>query len=167
AARVLRSRGVVVAEPASGRLTGKDTGKGRLPEPAEIVELARLLLARPDALPRDLEGLHVAVSAGGTREALDPVRYLGNRSSGRQGWALARVAAQRGARVTLVPAHTAHLVTPAGVDLVRVGSAAELRDAMHAVAGTADVLVMAAAVADFRPAALAEHKIKKSDRDPD
>ncbi|MDU0288042.1 bifunctional phosphopantothenoylcysteine decarboxylase/phosphopantothenate--cysteine ligase CoaBC [Saccharothrix longispora] len=164
---LLRSRGVVVAEPASGRLTGKDTGKGRLPEPAEIVELARLLLARPDALPRDLEGLHVAVSAGGTREALDPVRYLGNRSSGRQGWALARVAAQRGARVTLVAAHTADLVTPAGVDLVRVGSAAELRDAMHAVAGTADVLVMAAAVADFRPAALAEHKIKKSDRDPD
>ncbi|GAA3462478.1 bifunctional phosphopantothenoylcysteine decarboxylase/phosphopantothenate--cysteine ligase CoaBC [Saccharothrix longispora] len=164
---LLRSRGVVVAEPASGRLTGEDTGKGRLPEPAEIVELARLLLARPDALPRDLEGLHVAVSAGGTREALDPVRYLGNRSSGRQGWALARVAAQRGARVTLVAAHTADLVTPAGVDLVRVGSAAELRDAMHAVAGTADVLVMAAAVADFRPAALVEHKIKKTDRDPD
>ncbi|MDQ2587600.1 bifunctional phosphopantothenoylcysteine decarboxylase/phosphopantothenate--cysteine ligase CoaBC [Saccharothrix yanglingensis] len=164
---LLRSRGVVVAEPASGRLTGEDTGKGRLPEPAEIVELARLLLARPDALPRDLEGLHVAVSAGGTREALDPVRYLGNRSSGRQGWALARVAAQRGARVTLVAAHTADLVTPAGVDLVRVGSAAGLRDAMHAVAGTADVLVMAAAVADFRPAALVEHKIKKTDRDPD
>ncbi|MGM1060019.1 bifunctional phosphopantothenoylcysteine decarboxylase/phosphopantothenate--cysteine ligase CoaBC [Saccharothrix sp. Mg75] len=164
---LLRSRGVVVAEPASGRLTGKDTGKGRLPEPAEIVDLARLLLARPDALPRDLEGLHVAVSAGGTREALDPVRYLGNRSSGRQGWALARVAAQRGARVTLVAAHTADLVTPAGVDLVRVGSAAELRSAMHTAAETADVLVMAAAVADFRPVALAEHKIKKSDRDPD
>ncbi|MFD1150601.1 bifunctional phosphopantothenoylcysteine decarboxylase/phosphopantothenate--cysteine ligase CoaBC, partial [Saccharothrix hoggarensis] len=102
---LLRSRGVVVAEPASGRLTGKDTGKGRLPDPAEIVDLARLLLTRPDALPRDLEGLHVAVSAGGTREALDPVRFLGNRSSGRQGYALARVAAQRGARVTLVAAH--------------------------------------------------------------
>ncbi|MFD0207452.1 MULTISPECIES: bifunctional phosphopantothenoylcysteine decarboxylase/phosphopantothenate--cysteine ligase CoaBC [Saccharothrix] len=164
---LLRSRGVVVAEPASGRLTGKDTGKGRLPEPAEIVDLARLLLARPDALPRDLEGVHVAVSAGGTREALDPVRFLGNRSSGRQGYALARVAAQRGARVTLVAAHTADLVAPAGVDVVRVGSALELRDAMHAVAATADVVVMAAAVADFRPVDQVEHKIKKTERDPE
>ncbi|MEV8442979.1 bifunctional phosphopantothenoylcysteine decarboxylase/phosphopantothenate--cysteine ligase CoaBC [Actinosynnema sp. NPDC051121] len=164
---LLRSRGVIVAEPASGRLTGKDTGKGRLPEPAEIVDLARLLLARPDALPRDLEGVHVAVSAGGTREPLDPVRFLGNRSSGRQGYALARVAAQRGARVTLVAAHTADLVAPAGVDVVRVGSALELRDAMHTVAATADVVVMAAAVADFRPVDLVEHKIKKTDRDPD
>ncbi|WP_033440725.1 bifunctional phosphopantothenoylcysteine decarboxylase/phosphopantothenate--cysteine ligase CoaBC [Saccharothrix sp. NRRL B-16314] len=164
---LLRSRGVVVAEPASGRLTGKDTGKGRLPEPAEIVDLARLLLARPDALPRDLEGVHVAVSAGGTREPLDPVRFLGNRSSGRQGYALARVAAQRGARVTLVAAHTADLVAPAGVDVVRVGSALELRAAMHEVAARADVIVMAAAVADFRPAALVEHKIKKTERDPE
>ncbi|MCC8247281.1 bifunctional phosphopantothenoylcysteine decarboxylase/phosphopantothenate--cysteine ligase CoaBC [Saccharothrix luteola] len=164
---LLRSRGVVVAEPASGRLTGKDTGKGRLPEPAEIVDLARLLLARPDALPRDLEGVHVAVSAGGTREPLDPVRFLGNRSSGRQGFALARVAAQRGARVTLVAAHTADLVAPAGVDVVRVGSALELRDAMHTVAATADVVVMAAAVADFRPVDLVQHKIKKTERDPD
>ncbi|MEJ2854483.1 MULTISPECIES: bifunctional phosphopantothenoylcysteine decarboxylase/phosphopantothenate--cysteine ligase CoaBC [unclassified Saccharothrix] len=164
---LLRSRGVIVAEPASGRLTGKDTGKGRLPEPSEIVELARLLLERPDALPRDLEGVHVAISAGGTREPLDPVRFLGNRSSGRQGYALARVAAQRGARVTLVAAHTADLATPAGVELERVGTAAELRDAMHFVAKDADVVVMAAAVADFRPVASAEHKIKKTDRDPD
>ncbi|GAA3875078.1 bifunctional phosphopantothenoylcysteine decarboxylase/phosphopantothenate--cysteine ligase CoaBC [Saccharothrix violaceirubra] len=164
---LLRSRGVVVAEPASGRLTGKDTGKGRLPDPAEIVELARLLLARSDALPRDLEGRHVAISAGGTREALDPVRYLGNRSSGRQGYALARVAAQRGARVTLVAAHTADLAPPAGVDLVRVGDARELREAMQVAAETADVVVMAAAVADFRPVARNEHKIKKTDRDPD
>lgn len=164
---LLRSRGVIVAEPASGRLTGKDTGKGRLPEPSEIVELARLLLERPDALPRDLEGVHVAISAGGTREPLDPVRFLGNRSSGRQGYALARVAAQRGARVTLVAAHTADLATPAGVELERVGTAAELRDAMHRVALDADVVVMAAAVADFRPVANAEHKIKKTDRDPD
>jgi phosphopantothenoylcysteine decarboxylase/phosphopantothenate--cysteine ligase len=164
---LLRSRGVIVAEPASGRLTGKDTGKGRLPEPAEIVDLARLLLARPDALPRDLEGVHVAVSAGGTREPLDPVRFLGNRSSGRQGFALARVAAQRGARVTLVAAHTADLVAPAGVDVVRVGSALELRDAMHTVAAAADVVVMAAAVADFRPVDLVQHKIKKTERDPD
>ncbi|MFD5831734.1 bifunctional phosphopantothenoylcysteine decarboxylase/phosphopantothenate--cysteine ligase CoaBC [Lentzea sp. NPDC060358] len=164
---LLRSRGVVVAEPASGRLTGKDTGKGRLPDPAEIVELARLLLVRPGALPRTLEGVHVAISAGGTREPLDPVRFLGNRSSGKQGFALARVAAHRGARVTLVAGNTADLGTPPGVELVRVGSALELRDAMHAVAADADVVVMAAAVADFRPVSLTGHKIKKTDADPD
>ncbi|WP_440901733.1 bifunctional phosphopantothenoylcysteine decarboxylase/phosphopantothenate--cysteine ligase CoaBC [Actinosynnema sp.] len=164
---LLRSRGVIVAEPASGRLTGKDTGKGRLPEAVEIVELARLLLARGDALPRDLEGLRVVVSAGGTREPLDPVRFLGNRSSGRQGYAIARVAAQRGAEVVLVAAHTADLVQPAGVELVRVGTALQLRDAMHACAERADVLVMSAAVADFRPVDLVEHKIKKGDLDPD
>ena len=98
---------------------------------------------------------------------LDPVRFLGNRSSGQQGYALARVAAQRGARVTLVAGNTADLVTPAGVDLVRVGSAVELREAMHKVAADADVVVMAAAVADFRPVSLTEHKIKKTDGDPD
>jgi phosphopantothenoylcysteine decarboxylase/phosphopantothenate--cysteine ligase len=163
----LRSRGVVVAEPASGRLTGKDTGKGRLPEPAEIVELARLLLAAPSALPRDLAGRRVVISAGGTREALDPVRYLGNRSSGKQGYALARVAAQRGADVTLVAGHTADLADPAGARVVRVGSALELRDAMHTESRDADVVVMAAAVADFRPVALAASKIKKGDRDPE
>jgi phosphopantothenoylcysteine decarboxylase/phosphopantothenate--cysteine ligase len=164
---LLRSRGVVVAEPASGRLTGKDTGKGRLPEPVEIVDLARLLLARPDALPRDLEGVHVAISAGGTREPLDPVRFLGNRSSGRQGYALARVAAQRGAKVTLIAAHTADVPAPAGVEVVRVGTAEELREAVHAVAEHAKVVVMAAAVADFRPVHRAHHKIKKTDRDPE
>ncbi|OLR91687.1 bifunctional phosphopantothenoylcysteine decarboxylase/phosphopantothenate--cysteine ligase CoaBC [Actinokineospora bangkokensis] len=163
----LRGRGVVVAEPASGRLTGKDTGKGRLPDPSEIVDLARLLLDRPQALPRDLEGLHVVVSAGGTREPLDPVRWLGNRSSGKQGFALARTAAQRGARVTLVAAHTAGLSRPAGVDVVQVGTTEQLRDAVHLAAADADVVVMAAAVADFRPALRAEYKIKKSDRDPD
>ncbi|WP_253772828.1 bifunctional phosphopantothenoylcysteine decarboxylase/phosphopantothenate--cysteine ligase CoaBC [Goodfellowiella coeruleoviolacea] len=164
---LLRSRGVVVAEPASGRLTGVDTGKGRMPEAVEIAELARLLLARPDALPRDLTGTRVVVSAGGTREPLDPVRYLGNRSSGRQGFALARVAAQRGAEVTLVAAHTADLVHPAGVTVRRVGTAEELRQAVHEEAATADVVVMAAAVADFRPVDTAAHKIKKTDRDPD
>jgi phosphopantothenoylcysteine decarboxylase / phosphopantothenate---cysteine ligase len=163
---LLRSRGVVVMEPASGRLTGADTGPGRLPDPAEIAELARLLLERGDALPRDLAGRRVVVSAGGTREALDPVRYLGNRSSGRQGYALARVAAQRGAHVTLVAAHTADLGDPAAVEMVRVGSALELRDAMHAAAKGADAVVMAAAVADFRPQALAEHKIKKDGSEP-
>jgi phosphopantothenoylcysteine decarboxylase/phosphopantothenate--cysteine ligase len=164
---LLRSRGVVVAEPASGRLTGRDTGKGRLSDPAEIVDLARLLLARPHALPRDLVGRRVVVSAGGTREPLDPVRFLGNRSSGKQGYALARVAAQRGAQVTLVSAHTVALAEPAGVDVVHVGTALELRDAVHKAAAAADIVVMAAAVADFRPVDRADHKIKKSDRDPD
>jgi len=163
---LLRSRGVVVAEPASGRLTGADTGKGRLPEPAEIVDLAMLLLADAGALPRDLVGRRVVVSAGGTREPLDPVRFLGNRSSGRQGYALARVAAQRGAAVTLVGANTQALDPPAGVDLVEVRTAAQLRDAVVAAAKDADVVVMAAAVADFRPAVQAEHKIKKGDAGP-
>ncbi len=164
---VLRSRGVVVMEPASGRLTGRDTGPGRLPEPAEIADLARLLLERPDALPRDLAGRRVVVSAGGTREALDPVRFLGNRSSGRQGYALARVAAQRGAAVTLVSAHTAELAAPAALDVVHAGSARDLREAMLAAVKGADAVVMAAAVADFRPAARAEHKIKKDGSEPE
>ncbi|TWP50823.1 bifunctional phosphopantothenoylcysteine decarboxylase/phosphopantothenate--cysteine ligase CoaBC [Lentzea tibetensis] len=164
---LLRSRGVIVMEPASGRLTGKDTGKGRLPEPAEIFDVAKLLLARPDALPRSMEGVRVVISAGGTREPLDPVRFIGNRSSGKQGYALARVAAQRGATVTLVAAHVADLANPAGVNVQRVGSALELRDAMHAAAAEADVIVMAAAVADFRPVSLVTHKIKKSDADPE
>ena len=163
----LRERGVVVPEPAAGRLTGADTGKGRLADPAEITDLARLLLSRPDALPRDLVGLKVVVSAGGTREPLDPVRYLGNRSSGKQGFALARTASARGAEVTLVSAHTLPLPEPAGVALVRVDTAEQLRDAVHAAADGADIVVMAAAVADFRPAERAEYKIKKTGRDPD
>ncbi|HEY1573979.1 MAG TPA: bifunctional phosphopantothenoylcysteine decarboxylase/phosphopantothenate--cysteine ligase CoaBC [Pseudonocardiaceae bacterium] len=164
---LLRSRGAVVTDPASGRLTGVDTGKGRLADPAEIVDLARLLLAAPDALPRDLEGVRVAVSAGGTREPLDPVRYLGNRSSGKQGYALARIAAARGADVTLVAAHTVDLPDPAGVTVRHVSTATELRDAMHKAAAGADVVVMAAAVADFRPTSRADYKIKKTDHDPD
>jgi phosphopantothenoylcysteine decarboxylase/phosphopantothenate--cysteine ligase len=164
---LLRARGSVVTEPAAGRLTGKDTGKGRLAHPDEIVDLARLLLARPDALPRDLVGKRVVISAGGTREPLDPVRFLGNRSSGKQGYALARVAAQRGAEVTLIAAHTVAMPDPAGVTVERVSTAEQLRQAVHAAAKPADVVVMAAAVADFRPANLATHKIKKSDDRPD
>jgi phosphopantothenoylcysteine decarboxylase/phosphopantothenate--cysteine ligase len=163
----LRARGVIVTEPASGRLTGVDTGKGRLADPAEILDLARLLLARPTALPRDLEGRRVVVSAGGTREPLDPVRFLGNRSSGKQGYALARTAVQRGASVTLVSAHTLALPEPAGASLVRVSTAEELGEAVHKSATDADVIVMAAAVADFRPTERAEYKIKKTGRDPD
>jgi phosphopantothenoylcysteine decarboxylase/phosphopantothenate--cysteine ligase len=158
---LLRSRGVVVAEPASGRLTGADTGPGRLPEPVEIIELARLLLARPDALPHDLAGRRIVVSAGGTREPLDPVRFLSNRSSGRQGYALATVAAQRGAAVTLVAGATADLPAPAGVELVRVETAEQLREAVLDAVADVDAVVMAAAVADFRPSRQQPHKIKK------
>ncbi len=161
----LRSRGAIVLEPAYGRLTGADTGPGRLPEPAEIARLAELLLSRPDALPPDLTGRRVLITAGGTREPLDPVRFLGNRSSGRQGFDLATVAAARGAQVTLVAANV-DLPSPAGSELIRVGSAEELRAATHAAAKDADVVVMAAAVADFRPAAPAETKIKKTDAAP-
>lgn len=161
----LRGRGSVVVDPASGRLTGTDTGKGRLPEPAEIAQFAELLLRRPSALEFDLAGRHVVVSAGGTREALDPVRFLGNSSSGKQGFALAAVAAARGARVTLVAAN-AELPEPANTDVVRVVSALELREAVHTAAQDADAVVMAAAVADFRPIGAAGHKIKKSDATP-
>jgi phosphopantothenoylcysteine decarboxylase/phosphopantothenate--cysteine ligase len=162
----LRERGAVVLEPATGRLTGTDTGKGRMPEPAEIARVAELLLLRPDALPADLTGRHVVVSAGGTREPLDPVRFLGNHSSGKQGYALAEVAVARGARVTVVAANV-ELPDPAGTDVVRVTTAAELRDAVGKAAEVADVVVMAAAVADFRPSAPAEHKIKKTSTDPE
>ncbi|MFD9268399.1 bifunctional phosphopantothenoylcysteine decarboxylase/phosphopantothenate--cysteine ligase CoaBC [Streptomyces goshikiensis] len=157
----LRRRGAIVIEPAVGRLTGKDTGKGRLPDPEEIYEVCRRVLARGAAEP-DLAGRHVVISAGGTREPLDPVRFLGNRSSGKQGYALARTAAARGARVTLVAANTA-LADPAGVDVVRVGTALQLREAVLKAAADADAVVMAAAVADFRPAVYADGKIKKKD----
>ncbi|MFD4504680.1 bifunctional phosphopantothenoylcysteine decarboxylase/phosphopantothenate--cysteine ligase CoaBC [Streptomyces sp. NPDC058457] len=163
----LRRRGAVVIEPAVGRLTGVDTGKGRLPDPAEIFEVCRRVLARGVQEP-DLAGRHVVVSAGGTREPLDPVRFLGNRSSGKQGYALARTAAARGARVTLVAANTAGLPDPAGVDVVPVGTAVQLREAVLKAAADADAVVMAAAVADFRPAVYAAGKIKKKDgQDPE
>ncbi|MFD4869774.1 bifunctional phosphopantothenoylcysteine decarboxylase/phosphopantothenate--cysteine ligase CoaBC [Streptomyces sp. NPDC058412] len=157
----LRRRGALVIEPAVGRLTGKDTGKGRLPDPAEIYEVCRRVLARGVGEP-DLAGRHVVISAGGTREPLDPVRFLGNRSSGKQGYALARTAVARGARVTLVAANTA-LADPAGADVVRVGTAVQLREAVLKAAADADAVVMAAAVADFRPAEYAGGKIKKKD----
>ena len=157
----LRRRGAIVLEPASGRLTGADTGAGRLPEAEEITTLAQLLLARGDALPYDLAGVKVLVTAGGTREPIDPVRFIGNRSSGKQGYAMARVMAQRGADVTLIAGNTAGLIDPAGVDVVHIGSAAQLRDAVSKHAPDVHVLVMAAAVADFRPSRPASSKIKK------
>ncbi|MHA7663880.1 bifunctional phosphopantothenoylcysteine decarboxylase/phosphopantothenate--cysteine ligase CoaBC [Mycolicibacterium sp. HS_4_1] len=158
----LRRRGVVVLEPASGRLTGADSGAGRLPEAEEITTFAQLLLERGDALPRDLAGVKVVVTAGGTREAIDPVRFIGNRSSGKQGYAVARVMVQRGAEVTLIAGNTAGLADPAGVDVVHISSAAQLRDAVFKYAPDAHVLVMAAAVADFRPTEVATTKIKKT-----
>ena len=159
----LRRRGVLVVEPAEGRLTGADTGKGRLPDPVEIFEVAREVLARAgSAQPLDLAGRHVLVSAGGTREYLDPVRFLGNRSSGRQGYALARAAVARGAEVTLVAANVS-LPDPAGVKVVTVETTAQLRDAVLAAAPTADAVVMAAAPADYRPATVSDTKMKKAD----
>jgi phosphopantothenoylcysteine decarboxylase / phosphopantothenate---cysteine ligase len=157
----LRRRGALVLPPAVGRLTGPDSGPGRLPEPADVAALAEVVLAGGSAaLAPDLAGRRVVISAGGTREPLDPVRFLGNRSSGRQGWALARVAAARGAEVVLVAANV-ELPAPFGVRVVPVGTAEELRAAMLAEAAGADVVVMAAAVADFRPASVAVTKLKK------
>jgi phosphopantothenoylcysteine decarboxylase/phosphopantothenate--cysteine ligase len=161
----LRERGALVIEPAEGRLTGADTGKGRLPEPTEIFAVATDVLARagtgePNLL--DLAGRRVVVSAGGTREYLDPVRFLGNRSSGRQGYALARTAAARGAEVTLVAANVV-LPDPAGVKVVPVETTEQMQVEVVAACRTADAVVMAAAPADFRPEAYAESKIKKTD----
>jgi phosphopantothenoylcysteine decarboxylase / phosphopantothenate---cysteine ligase len=163
---LLRKRGALVLDPARGRLTGADSGAGRLPEPAEIFSAAVRLLARGSAgLSQDLAGRTVVVSAGGTREELDPVRFLGNWSSGRQGYAFAETAVARGAKVTVVAANVS-LPDPAGSRVVRVTSARQLHEAMLAEAlaaegGGADAVVMAAAVADFRPATRQEAKIKK------
>jgi len=164
----LRSRGVVVVDPDSGRLTGPDSGPGRLPDPAELAAVVETVLATPDRAlgwaEQDLAGLRVVVSAGGTREHLDPVRFLGNSSSGLMGWALARAARLRGAEVRLVAANVA-APAPAGVALETVTSTAELATAMTAAAGTADVVVMAAAPADFTPAQASGTKIKKAGSD--
>ncbi len=155
----LRARGCLVLDPAAGRLTGAD--------PAELYETAVRVLARgPGGLRPDLAGRHVVVSAGGTREELDPVRFLGNWSSGRQGYALARAAAARGARVTLVSAN-AELDDPAGVRVVRVISARDLEAAVTSAAADADAVVMAAAVADFRPETRTDSKIKKAGLAPE
>lgn len=163
---LLRERGINVLEPAAGRLTGADSGPGRLPEPEEI-HRAALAYARAQtgadtrAGADTLAGRHVVVTAGGTREPLDPVRYLGNRSSGKQGYALATVAGELGARVTLVSAN-ADLPVPPGVDVVEVETALELQEAVAATVPDADAIVMAAAVADFRPRDYVDSKIKKS-----
>ena len=169
----LTARGVHIIPPASGRLTGADTGPGRLPEPEELFAVVqRELAALGDGSARgrgegssayrsDFGGMRVVVTAGGTREPLDPVRFLGNRSSGKQGVAIATAARDRGAEVTLVLAH-GEVAEPTGVDIVRVSTALELQEATVAATAGADVVVMAAAVADFRPATYADTKIKKT-----
>jgi phosphopantothenoylcysteine decarboxylase/phosphopantothenate--cysteine ligase len=163
----LRGRGSLVLEPASGRLTGPDSGPGRLGEPAELLRVAVRVLARGvGGLTPDLAGRRVVVSAGGTREELDPVRFLGNWSSGLQGYALAGAAAARGATVTLVAANTA-LADPAGAVVVQVTSARQMHDAVMSAAADADAVVMAAAVADYRPAARSDSKIKRTGAVPE
>jgi phosphopantothenoylcysteine decarboxylase/phosphopantothenate--cysteine ligase len=159
----LRERGVLVIDPAVGRLTGADTGPGRLPDPQQIFEVCRRVLS---GRGRDLAGRRVVISAGGTREAIDPVRFIGNRSSGLQGYALARTAVARGAEVTVVAANVA-LPDPAGAAVVRVESALDLRAAVFEAAERADAVVMAAAVADFRPIGRSDSKIKKTSAQPD
>jgi len=156
----LRARGVHIVDPESGRLAGGDEGTGRLADPARIVAAIDAVLG-----PGDLDGVHVVVTAGGTREPIDPVRFIGNRSSGKQGHALADEAAGRGARVTLIT--TSERAASAGVDARRVETAAEMEAAVLDVAADADVVIMAAAVADFRPKASAAQKIKKAEGVPE
>ncbi|MGJ3509720.1 bifunctional phosphopantothenoylcysteine decarboxylase/phosphopantothenate--cysteine ligase CoaBC [Enemella sp. A6] len=164
----LRERGVLVIDPASGRLTGADSGPGRLPEAVEIHDIAAMILAEPEiarsATDQDLRGMRVVVSAGGTREHLDPVRYLGNASSGLMGIALARAAALRGAEVTLVAGHIEHPV-PSGVEVRHVISTGDLAEAMTELAPNADLVIMAAAPADYTPKEFSTGKIKKSGDD--
>jgi phosphopantothenoylcysteine decarboxylase / phosphopantothenate---cysteine ligase len=161
----LRSRAVVVVGPDTGRLTGPDAGPGRLPDPAELFAVATAVLADPSvavrAAAQDMAGLKVVVSAGGTREHLDPVRFLGNSSSGLMGWALARAAVLRGADVLLVAANVS-LPAPPGTEIETVSSTADLAQAMAVAAKDADIAVMAAAPADFTPATTSQTKIKKA-----
>jgi phosphopantothenoylcysteine decarboxylase/phosphopantothenate--cysteine ligase len=170
---LLRSRGAIVLEPAVGRLTGADSGAGRLPDPASIFAVATRVLLRGvqgagsgthPARP-DLAGRRVVVSAGGTREEIDPVRFIGNWSTGTQGYALARTAVARGAEVIVVAANVA-LPDPAGVKVTRVVSAREMQDAVMAAAAGADAVVMAAAVADYRPQDRSPAKVKKDGQPP-
>jgi phosphopantothenoylcysteine decarboxylase/phosphopantothenate--cysteine ligase len=163
--KLLRDRGAVVLDPAVGRLTGKDSGAGRLPEPEEILAVATRLLQRAGKQD-DLAGRRLVVSAGGTREEIDPVRFIGNWSSGRQGYALARTAVARGAEVTLVAANVT-LPDPAGAKVIHVTSAREMQEAIAQTAQNADAIVMAAAVADYRPQTRHPAKLKKDGRPPD
>ena len=158
--KTLRERGATIVEPGYGRMASGLVGQGRLAEPPVIVDTLRMVLARTG----DLAGWRVVVTAGGTQEAIDPVRYVSNRSSGKMGYAVAEAARDRGASVVLISTPTA-LAPPLGVEVRRVVSAADLHDAVMAAVPDADLLVMAAAVADYRPATVAEQKIKKRDDD--
>ncbi len=179
--RTLRERGVTIVGPGVGQLTGRDVGAGRMEEPETIVAAALQVLDGPGAAStasttltaaagtdaaapggHDLAGMHVVVTAGGTREPLDPVRFLGNRSSGKQGIALAEAAADRGARVTLIAAHL-EVAPPSNVPLVTVSTALEMQSALTDAAATADIVIMAAAVADYRPVEVREGKIRKEE----
>ncbi|MBX3091444.1 MAG: bifunctional phosphopantothenoylcysteine decarboxylase/phosphopantothenate--cysteine ligase CoaBC [Cryobacterium sp.] len=151
----LRARGAIIVGPASGQLTGSDSGPGRMSEPDDIV---RAVLAA--VRPRDLKGKRFVITAGGTREPIDPVRFIGNRSSGRQGVALATVASERGATVTLIGANI-DIPVPDSIATIMVTSSSELADATFEAAASADVVIMAAAVADYRTEAIAESKLKK------
>jgi phosphopantothenoylcysteine decarboxylase/phosphopantothenate--cysteine ligase len=162
----LRSRGVAVLEPATGRLTGSDSGPGRLPEPEVIFDAAMALVQGESDYQLPLAGQTVTISAGGTREPLDPVRFLGNRSSGKQGVALAVAARNAGATVRLLAAHM-EVPAPAGVEVVPVETALQLREAALAAAADSDIVIMSAAVADFRPAEVSDTKIKKRDDSAD
>ncbi|TLM86373.1 bifunctional phosphopantothenoylcysteine decarboxylase/phosphopantothenate--cysteine ligase CoaBC [Pseudarthrobacter sp. NamE2] len=162
----LRSRGAAVLEPATGRLTGADSGPGRLPEPEAIFDAAIALVQGQTDFQLPLAGRTVTISAGGTREPLDPVRFLGNRSSGKQGVALAVAARNAGATVRLLAAHM-EVPPPPGVEVVPVETALQLREAALATAGDSDVFIMSAAVADFRPAVVSDTKIKKRDDSAD
>jgi phosphopantothenoylcysteine decarboxylase/phosphopantothenate--cysteine ligase len=161
----LRRRGAVVVQPDAGRLTGPDAGVGRLPDPAELAAVAAAVLADPDiavrAAGQDMAALKVVVSAGGTRERLDPVRFIGNASSGLMGWALARAAVLRGADVRLVAANVG-MPAPPAAEVEAVNSTADLAQAMAVAAKDADIAIMAAAPADFTPANTSDTKIKKS-----
>jgi phosphopantothenoylcysteine decarboxylase / phosphopantothenate---cysteine ligase len=159
---VLRRRGVRIVEPGVGRLAGGDQGAGRLAEPADIVAAAAEVLGTAAG---PLAGRRVLVTAGGTREPIDPVRFIGNRSSGKQGHAIADEAAARGATVILVT--TTERPAPPGAEVVRVETAAEMEEAVIAHAATADVVIMAAAVADFRPKQIADRKLKKTEGIPE
>ncbi|MGL4340502.1 MAG: bifunctional phosphopantothenoylcysteine decarboxylase/phosphopantothenate--cysteine ligase CoaBC [Rhodoglobus sp.] len=152
---ILRERGIMVVGPASGQLTGSDSGVGRMSEPGEIMAAALGALC-----PQDLSGLRILITAGGTREPLDPVRFIGNRSSGRQGVALAMAASQRGAEVTLIAAHL-EIEPPPTVTRVDVGSAREMAEAVTDHAPIAEVIIMAAAVADYRPDTVVQSKMTK------
>lgn len=168
--KTLRERGVIIVGPGVGQLTGADSGAGRMAEPETIVSVALAVLdgtaprlgESGSTVEQDLAGRHVVISAGGTREPLDPVRFLGNRSSGKQGVALAEAAAARGATVTLIAANL-EVPAPAHVKVRTVGTALELEQAVREAAATADVVIMAAAVADYRPAQVRQGKIKKDE----